>query len=324
MKKDRRKILAKVAYLYFIKGKNQSEIAKDLNIYRTTISRMITKAKDEGIVKVEIKDFDSDLFNLEEYIQSKYGFDHVEIVPNQFEETKENLAHSIADAAAAIVRSSISENDIVGISWGATLSQMIEKIEPRHVKEVTFCPLAGGPSHINARYHVNTLVYEMARTFHGEGSFINATAIQENEELAVGITESKYFNELRTMWSELDLAIVGVGGDLDHTNSQWRDLLTKRDYKILNKEAAVGEVCCRFFDAQGNFTHEELQRRTIGLSLDQLSKVSKSIAIAQGENKARAILAILKKRYVNHLITDRKTILKVLEYDNDDYLKKYS
>ena len=41
---------------------------------------------------------------------------------------------------------------------------------------------AGGPSHIHARYHVNTLIYSMASKFHGECHFINASVIQENSE----------------------------------------------------------------------------------------------------------------------------------------------
>ncbi|WP_319468146.1 sugar-binding transcriptional regulator [uncultured Trichococcus sp.] len=318
MKGERRRLLAKVAYLYFVVGKSQTEIAEDLGIYRTTISRMVTQARDEGIVNIEINEYDVGIFALEEYVQSKFGVRKVEIVSNEYYETQESLMDEIAKRAAAMVRNSIREKDIVGISWGSSLSKMVDKIEPRNVKNVSFCPLAGGPSHINARYHVNTLVYEMSRIFHGKSTYINAMVVQGTEQLAFGILGSKYFEELLMLWNALDLAIVGIGGELDHNTSQWRDLLTEDDYSILEREGAIGELCCRFFDSEGEIVHRQLQKRIIGITLEQLACVPTSIAIAQGENKAQAILAILRKGYVNHLVTDRKTILKVLELDKDE------
>ena len=61
MKYERKKLLAKLAYLYYIEEKSQSEIATETGIYRTTVSRMLTEAKKEGIVKIEIENFDSKL-----------------------------------------------------------------------------------------------------------------------------------------------------------------------------------------------------------------------------------------------------------------------
>lgn len=317
LKNERRRLLAKVAYLHFVEGKSQTEIAKDLDIYRTTISRMITRAKSEGIVKIEINNFDSSIFALEEYVQLKYGMKRIEIVSNEACETSEELTKAVAKRAAELIRHTIREKDVVGISWGSTLSEVVENIEPRKVKDVSFCPLAGAPSQMNTKYHVNTLVYEMTRIFQGEKTFINDMVVQEEKQQAFGILNSKYFEELLRLWENLDLVIVGIGGELALGTSQWRDLLTENDYSVLDEAGAIGELCCRFFDREGELVHEQLQKRLIAITPEQFSKVPKSIAVGQGENKAQAILAILKKGYINHLVTDKKTIQKVLELDQD-------
>nr|OTP19099.1 hypothetical protein A5888_000913 [Enterococcus sp. 9E7_DIV0242] len=62
MNDKRKKLLAKVAYLYYVDNKTQAEISKMLGIYRTTISRMLAQAKREGIVKIDILGFDSTRF----------------------------------------------------------------------------------------------------------------------------------------------------------------------------------------------------------------------------------------------------------------------
>lgn len=316
MNDERKRLLAKIAYLHFIEGKSQTKIAADLGIYRTTISRMITKAKEKQIVTIKINDYDTEIFYLEDFIQIKYNLKRVEVIDDRDFETKEAVKEAIAKRSAELVRHLIQENDNVGISWGSTLSKMVNVLEPKTGKEGTICPLAGGPSNINTKFHVNTLVYEMSRILQGRAIYINSSVIQETQEQAATVFSTKRFQELTDLWDKLDLAIVGIGGTLEDNVSQWRDLLTSRDYQRLSQEHAVGEVCCRFIDQEGNNVYQDLQNRTIGLTLEQLKKVPKSVAVAYGDNKANAILAIIKKKYINHLVTDRKTILKVLALDS--------
>lgn len=315
MKQERKKLLAKLAYLYYIEEKSQSEISKETGIYRTTISRLLTEAKKEGIVKIEIENFDARLFRLESYVKERYKLKELEIIPNLVDEPQENLEKRLAQATASMVRSLIGDYMKVGFSWGKSLSYLVEEIGSKRLEGTVFYPLAGGPSHIHARYHVNTLIYSMASKFHGECRFINATIVQENKELAQGILSAKYFEDLKASWDNLDVAVVGIGGHVEKNNPQWFDMLTIEDFQELEQEGAVGEVCCRFFDKVGNPICSDLQDRTISISLEQLKNIPNTVALALGEMKASSILSVLKAGYINHLVTDEATILKVLELD---------
>lgn len=318
MKEERRRLLAKVAYLHYVQGKSQTLISKEMNIYRTTVCRMLAKAKEEGIVRIEIADYDADLFALEEYVRQQYGLEKLDLVPNQVEDTPADTLTNVSKTAAEVVRHTIKDGDKIGLSWGATLSSVIDELDPKAMKDVLVYPLAGGPSHINAKYHVNTLIYRLARIFHGNSAFINAMVIQEDEQLTKGIIQSKYFESILASWDQLDLALVGIGGEPNsREESQWRDLLTDADYAQLKQEEAVGEVCCRFFDQAGHPVYKGLQDRTIGISLEQLGRVPKTIAVATGKYKAKAILAALKAGVINYLVTDKETMLAVLALDED-------
>ncbi|HGI4669590.1 TPA: sugar-binding transcriptional regulator [Streptococcus agalactiae] len=320
MKLERQKLLAKVAYLYYMEGKSQSEIANELGIYRTTISRMLAKAREEGLVRIEISDFNPEIFQLESYFKSKYHLKDVEIVSSRKDSDTSEIEKDLAHVAAAMIRKKIKENDKVGIAWGRTLSKVVEAMRPHPVSQVSFVPLAGGPSHINARYHVNTLVYEMSRRFQGSCTFINATLVQENANLAKGILTSKYFEGLMDNWEKLDVAIVGVGGKPKSNEQQWLDLLNQDDFQCLDEEAAVGEITCRFFNHSGDPVNQHLAKRTIGITLEQLQKVPNRIAVAHGNYKAAALLAVLKKGYINHLVTDFSTALNILRLDKDTFV----
>ncbi len=319
MNNEKRRLLAKIAYLYYIEGKNQAEISTELDIYRTTVSRLINRARTEGIVHIDIKDFDPALFALEEYVRTKYHLKKIEIIADQVGDSKQTRMENVARAAAELVKNVIKDKDVVGISWGSTLSKLVDNIGTKTLENVEFCPLTGGPSHVNLSYHVNTLVYRIARAFHGRGTFVNAMVLQENADIVQGICKSKYFRTISNVWSRLNVAIVGVGDEPNRIHdSQWRDLLTQDDLAALDKAHAIGDVCCRFFNADGEAVCQNLQDRTIGVRLDEFTRIPKTVAVACGENKAPAILAILRKKYINHLVTDKTTILKVLELDNDE------
>lgn len=117
MKEERRRLLAKVAYLHYIQGKSQTLISKEMNIYRTTVCRMLAKAKEEGIVRIEIADYDADLFALEEYVRKQYGLEKLDLVPNQVEDTPADTLTNVSKTAAEVVRHTVKDGDKIGLSW---------------------------------------------------------------------------------------------------------------------------------------------------------------------------------------------------------------
>jgi DNA-binding transcriptional regulator LsrR (DeoR family) len=321
VKEDKMKLLSQVAYMYFVEDKSQSEISEQLGIYRTTISRMLKEAKEKQIVEVKIANFDTKVYSLEQRFRERFGLKFISIAPANSEDTELEKDERLAKAGAAFMKQRITPHSLVGVSWGSTLARTISMIENKKNTHSNFVPVVGGPSYINTKYHVNTLVYELARKFGGTSHFVNATVVQETKELKEGIVQSKYFADLIGSWSKLDIAIVGIGGKLSSKDSQWRDLLTKSDYEDLKLCEAVGDCCCRFFDADGKIIKSSLYERTIGINLEDLKQVPISVGIARA--KPKAILAMLKKGYINSLITDEETALEILRLAKDSYVQHY-
>ncbi|MBS7577810.1 sugar-binding transcriptional regulator [Enterococcus sp. MMGLQ5-2] len=304
--------------MYYQEDMSQAEIAKTLGIYRTTISRMLTKAKQQGIVEIKVHHFDSAIFELETFFKQKFDLTQIEIVPTSHRLTEKEKADNLSVAAAEFIRKNISDDSVVGLSWGATIGRTISRISPKQTVDTVFLPIVGGPSHVNSKYHVNTLVYEMAKKFHGQSIFINATVIQESQPLAAGIIKSKYFAEIHDYWSKMDTVILGIGGPLNYQNSQWRDLLTMKDIKALKLREAVGDFACSFFDADGKVLKGDLYQRRIGIPVELIAKVPASIGIANGLNKAPAILGLIRRGYINSLITDQETALEMQRIFNEN------
>lgn len=81
---------------------------------------------------------------------------------------------------------------------------------------------------------------------------------------------------------------------------------------MLRRGGAVGDVCLRFFDAEGKPVITPLNERVIGIPLEKLQRVSRTVGIAGGRRKLAAIRGALMGRWINVLITDRFTAEQLL------------
>ncbi len=69
-----------------------------------------------------------------------------------------------------------------------------------------------------------------------------------------------------------------------------------------------------FFDNDGNISSEDINRRTIGIELEELKLKKRSILVAGGSRKVKAIDGALRGKYANILIIDQHTAKELLHY----------
>ena len=84
--------------------------------------------------------------------------------------------------------------------------------------------------------------------------------------------------------------------------------------KQIYSKQSVGDICSRFFDGDGNISSEEINKRTIGIELEELKLKKRSILVAGGNRKIKAIDGALRGGYANVLIIDQHTAKELLHY----------
>ena len=63
---------------------------------------------------------------------------------------------------------------------------------------------------------------------------------------------------------------------------------------------------------KGEECNTEYRDRVISMSLEQLRKTPKVIAVTSGKNRARAILGAIKGKLIDSLVTDNETAAEIL------------
>jgi len=306
-------LMVKVARLYYESNQTQEEIASHLGLSRPKVSRLLQRAREEGIVQIRIVDPFATHTELETALIERFGLEATVVVAGVID--KEPLTRQrIGQAAARYLEEVVRDGDVIGIGWGRTLHEMVQALSGRRKARISVVPLIGGLGQIAPSFQVNELARRLAEAFGGTWQAFYAPALLPNRAAREGFMMTPDAQQIARRWAQLDLAVVGIGNTAFEKELQvlFVNYLDKETQARLLKAGAVGDICVRFFDIRGQPCTEALPG-VVGIELGQLRKVRRVIGVAGGPQKIEAILGALNGHYLKVLITDETAARGVLE-----------
>ncbi|MFK3961349.1 sugar-binding transcriptional regulator [Guptibacillus hwajinpoensis] len=311
MEKDKLTKVVEAARLYYQLDYSQQEIAKRLEVSRPTVSRLLKQAKREGIVEIKIHDPSQDVHLLATDLAEAYGLldARVAIVP-EFED--QLVKKHIGKIAADYLNSTIQDNDLIGVSWGTTLNEIGKNLRHQLLKNVSVVQLNGGISYSETNTYAYEVIQMIGRAFHATSHFLPVPAIVDHLLVKQTMEEDRHIRRVLDMGRNANIALYSVGIPTNDSVIVQADYVSEQELEAIHSKS-VGEICSRFFDEKGKLIHEELNERTIGIDLEDLSRKEKSILAAGGPKKVEAIYGALQGGYANVLVTDHYTARSLLE-----------
>lgn len=302
------RLIAKVAHLYYERELSQVQIAAQLDLSQATISRLLKRAVEERIVQVSVVRPQGFYAHLEDSLQSKYQLKEVIVVDSTPTDDDDVIQSALGNGAAFYLQSTLKQNEIIGLSsWSSTLLAMVDAMRPLpRSLDVTVVQILGGIGNPGAAVHANRLTERLAKLVYGRAVFLPAPGIVGSEETRQALVDDVFTSECIAMFDRITLALVGIG-DIEPSKllASSGNRFSAEELEMLRQNGAVGDICLRFFDADGNPVRLPLDRRVISMTLEQLSTVKRSVGIAGGLRKLAAIRGALKGKWINVLITDR-------------------
>lgn len=301
--KDRQSI--NVARLYYQSEYSQDQIAKLLNISRPTVSKILNYAKERGYVTIQINDPEDISNDLSKALKNKYNLDRVIIAYSPLN-NGEDINKNIGRVAAEYLNNIVKDGDIIGISWGTTMYSIARQLVPKKLKDVEVVQLKGGLS----QTHINTYASEInklfADAFHANGTSLPLPVIFDTPELKQIIEKDSHINQIIQMGKKANIAIFSTGTVKDNALLFRLGYFNKQEIERI-QENAVGDVCSRFFNKNGEICDEKINNRTVGIDLEQLKAKERTILVAGGEKKIEALHSALSSKMANTLIIDQFT-----------------
>ena len=313
---DRASVLADVAEMYYLEQKNQAEIAKAVGVTRSMISRMLTEARESGIVEIRIqRPLQADT-ELEEALREKFGLKDVFVVITRHQ-VGERLTRTLGSAGAHVLGRYLAPNKILGLAWGTSISATVDAFEAVESMPVKVVQLVGAMGARNMEYDGHDLVSRIAEKLGGEAYYLNAPYLCQNAEMAKSLLETKSVRETISVGKKTDIALLGVGTTHpEHSSFYLAGYVTRRELDDLRKAGGIGDVCGLHFDINGQPACDDFCERLVSIRRPDLLSIPVRLGVAGGEGKAEAILGALRSKYVNMLVIDSHTARKVLALAN--------
>lgn len=312
---DELRLMTKVARLYHERGNTQAEIAEQLELSQATVSRLLKKARQEEIIRTVVTIPPGAFPQLEDALQNAYNLKDVIVV--DCENDADTIEREIGSAAAYYVETTLKQNEIIGISsWSATLLAMVDSMQPlkRSATAAQVVQILGGVGNPAAEAHAARLTTRLAALVHGSFHSLPAPGVVGSSESLRILQADPFVKETLALFDQVTLALVGIGSvGPSKLLASSGNVFSPDELDMLRDYGAVGDVCLRFFDAQGQPLITQLNDRVIGISLEQLRTVQRSVGIAGGKRKTAAIHGALVGNWINVLITDRFTAERLLE-----------
>jgi DNA-binding transcriptional regulator LsrR (DeoR family) len=317
------RLTARIARMYYTDGMKQADIAEQLHISQTTISRLLRKAREEDVVRIIVNVPGGTYPELEEQLRRTFGLSEV-VVAECGEDREEEILARIGEAAAHYVETTLESGEIIGISsWSESLLRMVDNIHPvKPPGADKVVQILGGMGNPSVQAHATNLTVRLAKLTRATPLLLSTQGVASSARAKDVLLSDPFVRSTMKEFSRTTMALVGIGAvEPSKLLADSGNVFTAAELAELGKLGAVGDICLHFFDKNGREIHSSLEERVIGITLEQLRAVRRVVAVAGGGRKVDALSGALRGAFVDVLITDRFTAEKLVS-PNDHQPRK--
>jgi len=292
--------------MYYEQSATQEAIATSLNISRPTVSRLLKEAREEGVVQIVINSPLRYVSDLEQAMLHSFP------ALRQVRVLQGSDPSIVARAAATLVGSVVCTGDVVGVSWGNTLAQMAEHLQPKPVRDVTVVQLNGGVARAGSGTNAHEIAGHFGQAFGADVYRLQVPAIVDSPEVRDVMLQNRETARVLELGSRVNVAVYGIGAPEHDSVLLQAGYFDTAYLQRLRARGAVGDICSRYFTVDGAICDPDLNGRTIGISLQALGQAENAIAVVYGLHKAAGVLGALRGGFLNIMVLDELTAREVL------------
>jgi len=305
-------LATQIAIMKYKMDYSQKQIADKLDISPMTVSRLLDRARKLGIVQINVMTPIENHWSLEKQIESSFSMKKAVVFRNRYNEEPIQL---IGRAAAYYIDYLIGPHDIIGISPGRTIAQIVPNLKLpmiENTKTLTVVQTEGGFS-TSESFSPVSILQEFVNNTGVKGHFFNlpiyAASMEAHEALSAHIA----LESISDLWKRINVTLSAVGTTGDESIYRISEMLSKKEMDGLVERGAIGSIYGRWFNTEGQFIDSEINQRVFGIPIEVVEHIPKRILITAGIEKIPAIKGVLNTNLCDIIITEETTARKLIQ-----------
>jgi lsr operon transcriptional repressor len=309
-------LLLRAAWFYYKDELTQDEIAKRLSLSRASVGRLLDRARKVGLVTIQLNAEYLDAFELSAELRQVFGLSEALVVPDHEKQPADlhALNARLGQGGAQFLSTHLRPGGTLGVGWGETVSRVVAATNFGSVGPVHMVTLTGGVDG-----YLQTILSSKGEPGTDAdlttATVIPAPNIASSPSLAAALREEPTIQDVLKQARSVEQAVVGVGTPTTDATIVQLGYLTAADARVLRQQGVVGDILGEFFDADGKVADAPIHDRRIGIDLSDLACIPKVVGVAGGLHKVPAILGALHGGFLDVLVTNELTAVRLLELE---------
>ena len=300
---------ATVARRYFIERQTKTQIAEDLAISRFKVARLIDEAVEGGLVRFEIDEAGELDAQLSDRLRQKYSLRNALVLGGP-DLPCSALYEPLGRVAASLLEEILTDGCVLGVAWGRTLAATANAIS--RLPKVSVVQVAGGLTTLEFPQNSADLVSRMATAGNGTAYPIFLPMWVEDPSLVERLRTEPAVAQVLQWYDRIDVLVSGIGS-WNPPVSCLHDAFSKAWRREVLAAGVRADLCATLIDDNGNVLPSPLDKVGLALNAMQIRRIPEIVAIAGGLEKADAILAALRGKWITTLVTDAGVARRLLE-----------
>lgn len=303
------------ARMYYYQNMTTSAIAKEMKVSRSTVSRMLTYAKAEGLVNIRIVDPADVPQKLETAILDAFHLKGVHVVPVPDIAGEAEWLERVAQYTANYLNTMFDSDMILGLAWGTTLTAISKHLlrKSTHNSQIVQLNGAGNTRSMGIEY-ASQIIMRFSENYQARAHLFPVPTFFDYPETKQALWQEGSIKRILNLQSKADLLLYSIGavnaGIPSHVYSG--GYLNESDYREIERYHIAGDIATVFFKEDGSFDNIPMNRRASGPSLEMFRQ-KYGICVVSGLAKVKGLYAALQGKLMSELIVDEPTARQLVE-----------
>lgn len=312
---DSRSRVADVAELYWVKGLKVEAVGRELGISRSTVSRLLARAREEHVIEFRVHREINSAGALRQALSVKYGIDIA--IPQVGENADEQgRRYAVGKEAAVWLNALLRPHMVIAVSWGRTVEAMSSQLRRQHLEGIDIVQMHGsGNVSTLGKNYAGQILERFGNAFDGEVHLLPVPAVFDSAETLTAMRREASVKSVLELRAGADLLISSVG--TPNGNNPGRlyasGYFSQQDIKDLAQNDTIGNIASVFFRSDGSTDGIPVNDRSTGMSFDELRAVKSRLFVVDDPLKTEATHALLRAGLITHLVVDPMTARALLD-----------
>ena len=303
-------LVSVVSYLYYYEDMNQSEIANRLFLSRSTVSRLLKKAKASGVVEMKINEpWQRDL-TMEDTLKTLFPIDSVRVLKVSEQIGQEDALTKLGQMTSFYISCNVKKHHVLGLSWGNTISHVIDTISGSRNIPFTVTSIMGSRSwpRTDESYQLSL---RFSRIYGARYVPLEAPLYASTPEEYEAMISSPRIQEALELARQSDIILTSVSS-IEKGQSLERMIGPQRLARLKDL-GCVGRLGGHFYDINGCEIEGNYKELHIGLTMEEGRGIGNVICVAAAPEKSAAIYGAMRAKLPDTLIITAPVAKKLIE-----------